>query len=195
MMGRRTPGAIWYDVIVLLPCYFHLVAISIVVMVYRATTLRGLANSQMVVGAVMIVFGVACIISAQHWSSYVGLGVWVGLWVSLIWRLLPHVVRTNVNDRFSIVLIKHNLQSLFSLLSFDLPVISFDKVTLNLPKLLISVPPGIRNRRERHVGTFETLEFRFHVKKVIIFGAAGLYSLNLTFCCVIFALKWSEFEP
>ena len=98
-------------------------------------------------------------------------------------------MRTNVNDRFSIVLIKHNLQSLFSLLSFDLPVISFDKVTLNLPKLLISVPPGIRNRRERHVGTFETLEFRFHVKKVIIFGAAGLYSLNLTFCCVIFALK------
>ena len=61
-------------------------------------------------------------------------------------------MRTNVNDRFSIVLIKHNLQSLFSLLSFDLPVISFDKVTLNLPKLLISVPAGIRNRRERHVG-------------------------------------------
>ena len=82
-------------------------------MVYRAATLRGLANSQMVVGAVMIVFGVACIISAQHWSSYVGFGVWVGLWVSLVSVLLPHAVRTNVNDRFSIVLIKHNLQSLF----------------------------------------------------------------------------------
>ena len=194
MMGRRTPGAIWYDVIILLPCYFHLVAISIVVMVYRATTLRGLANSQMVVGAIMIVFGVACIISAQHWSSYVGFGVWVGLWVSLICCFrMPCVQMWMTVSRlywYSII-----CSLCFSLLSFDLPVISFDKVTLNLPKLLISVPPGIRNRRERQVGTFETLEFRFHVKEVIIFGAAGLYSLNLTFCCVIFALKWSEFEP
>ena len=76
---------IWYDVIILLPCHFHLVAISIVVMVYRATSLRGLAIAQMVIGALMTVFGVACIFFAQHWSSYpAGTGVWVGLWVSLL---------------------------------------------------------------------------------------------------------------
>ena len=39
-------------------------------MVYRATTLRGLANSQMVVGAVMIVFGVACIISTLEFLRW-----------------------------------------------------------------------------------------------------------------------------
>ncbi|XP_066022977.1 uncharacterized protein [Pocillopora verrucosa] len=51
-------------------------------MVYRATSLRGLAIAQMVIGALMTVFGVACIFFAQHWSSYpAGTGVWVGLWV------------------------------------------------------------------------------------------------------------------
>ncbi|KAL9961611.1 hypothetical protein ACROYT_G030583 [Oculina patagonica] len=50
-------------------------------MAYRASTLRGLAVAQMVFGALMIVFGVACIFSAYHWSSHVGFGVWVGCWV------------------------------------------------------------------------------------------------------------------
>ena len=51
-------------------------------MAYRAFTLRGLAVAQMVLGTLMIVFGLACIFAAHHWSSYVAFGVWVGSWVS-----------------------------------------------------------------------------------------------------------------
>ena len=53
-----------------------------VIMAYRASTLRGLAVAQMVFGALMIIFGLACIFAAHHWSSYVAFGVWVGSWVS-----------------------------------------------------------------------------------------------------------------
>ena len=50
-------------------------------MVYRAPVLRGLAVTQMVFGALMIVFGAACILSVDHWSSYVSFGIWIGIWV------------------------------------------------------------------------------------------------------------------
>lgn len=51
-------------------------------MAYRASVLRGLAVAQMVFGALMIVFGMASIFAVHHWSSYVGYGIWVGIWVS-----------------------------------------------------------------------------------------------------------------
>jgi len=51
-------------------------------MAYRASALRGLAVAQMVFGALMIVFGAASIFAVNHWSSYVGYGIWVGIWVS-----------------------------------------------------------------------------------------------------------------
>jgi len=59
-----------------------LVAILFAVMVYRASALRGLAIAQMVFGSLMIVFGIACVVSVDNWSSYVGFGFWVGIWVS-----------------------------------------------------------------------------------------------------------------
>ena len=52
-------------------------------MAYRASALRGLALAQMVFGALMIVFGVGSILAVDHWTSYVGFGIWVGIWVSL----------------------------------------------------------------------------------------------------------------
>ena len=52
-------------------------------MAYRASALRSLALAQMVFGALMIVFGVGSIFTVNHWSSYVGFGIWVGIWVSL----------------------------------------------------------------------------------------------------------------
>ena len=57
-------------------------------MAYRAPILRGLAVAQMVFGALMIVFGLACIFAAYHWTSHVGFGVWVGIWVSKRTRML-----------------------------------------------------------------------------------------------------------
>ena len=51
-------------------------------MAYRASVLRGLAVAQMVFGVLMIVFGIASIFAVDHWSSYVGYGIWVGIWVS-----------------------------------------------------------------------------------------------------------------
>ena len=57
-------------------------------MAYRASTLRGLAVAQMVFGALMIVFGLACIFAAHHWSSRVAFGVWVGSWVRKRTRVL-----------------------------------------------------------------------------------------------------------
>ena len=51
-------------------------------MVYRAPTLRGLAIAQLVFGALMIVFGAASVFAVDYWSSYVGFGIWVGIWVS-----------------------------------------------------------------------------------------------------------------
>ena len=52
------------------------------IMVYRTPTLRGLAVAQMVFGALMIVFGVASIFVVDYWISYLGFGIWVGIWVS-----------------------------------------------------------------------------------------------------------------
>ena len=61
---------------------FLIDAILLATMVYRASALRGLAIAQMVFGALMVVFGVACIFSVDNWTSYVGFGIWVGVWVS-----------------------------------------------------------------------------------------------------------------
>ncbi|XP_074606830.1 uncharacterized protein LOC141859843 [Acropora palmata] len=47
---------------------------------YRANVLRGLAITQMVFGGLMFLFGIASAISVHHWSSYVGFGIWVGIW-------------------------------------------------------------------------------------------------------------------
>ena len=58
-------------------------SILCVIMAYRGSALRGLAVAQMVFGALMIVFGVASIFAVDHWSSYAGFGIWVGIWVSL----------------------------------------------------------------------------------------------------------------
>ncbi|XP_067046486.1 uncharacterized protein [Acropora muricata] len=49
-------------------------------MAYRASVLRGLALTQMVFGGLMFLLGVASAIFVQHWSSYVGFGIWVGFW-------------------------------------------------------------------------------------------------------------------
>ena len=57
-------------------------------MAYRASSLRGLAVAQMVFGALMVVFGLACIFAAHHWTSSVGFGVWVGIWVRKRTRVL-----------------------------------------------------------------------------------------------------------
>ena len=51
-------------------------------MVYRANILRRLAITQMVFGVLMFVFGIASIFAAEHWTSYIAFGVWVGVWVS-----------------------------------------------------------------------------------------------------------------
>ena len=51
-------------------------------MAYRASSLRGLAIAQVVFGALMFVFGVASIAAVDRWISYVGFGIWVGIWVS-----------------------------------------------------------------------------------------------------------------
>ena len=59
------------------------VAILFVIMAYRAAALRGLAVAQMVFGALMVAFGVASVFAVDHWSSYVGFGIWVGVWVSI----------------------------------------------------------------------------------------------------------------
>ncbi|XP_078383169.1 uncharacterized protein LOC144665745 isoform X2 [Oculina patagonica] len=59
-------------------------------MAYRASSLRGLAVAQMVFGALMIVFGVASVFAVGHWSSYVGFGIWVGIWV-LISGILGYI--------------------------------------------------------------------------------------------------------
>ena len=58
------------------------VANLVTVMVYRATILRRLAITQMVFGVLMFVFGITSIFVAEHWTSYIAFGVWVGVWVS-----------------------------------------------------------------------------------------------------------------
>ena len=58
------------------------VAILIAVMVYRASALQRLAIAQIVFGPLMIVFNVASIFAVRHWSSYIGFGIWIGIWVS-----------------------------------------------------------------------------------------------------------------
>jgi len=45
-----------------------------------------LAITQMVIGALVIIFGILCIITVRHWTSYVGFGVWTGIWVSFFVR-------------------------------------------------------------------------------------------------------------
>ncbi|XP_078383172.1 uncharacterized protein LOC144665748 [Oculina patagonica] len=59
-------------------------------MVYRASSLRGLAVAQMIFGALMIIFGIASVAAVHHWSSYVGFGIWVGIWV-LITGILGYI--------------------------------------------------------------------------------------------------------
>ena len=73
---------------VILFIHFLVVAIFQAVMVYRASTLRGLAITQMVFAALMITFGAACIFSVDHWSSKVGFGIWVGSWVCMTIMLI-----------------------------------------------------------------------------------------------------------
>ena len=51
-------------------------------MAYHARSLRGLAITQMVIGALMIVLAIASIFAVHHWSSRVGFGIWIGIWVS-----------------------------------------------------------------------------------------------------------------
>ena len=53
-------------------------------MAYRASVLRGLAITQMVFGGLMFLLGVTSAIFVRHWSSYVGFGIWVGVWVSFV---------------------------------------------------------------------------------------------------------------
>ena len=52
-------------------------------MAYKASCIRGLAITQMILGALMVVFAVACIFAVHHWSSYVGFGIWIGIWVGI----------------------------------------------------------------------------------------------------------------
>ncbi|XP_074606694.1 uncharacterized protein LOC141859734 [Acropora palmata] len=49
-------------------------------MASRSNVLRGLALTQMVFGGIMFLLGVASAIFVRHWSSYVGFGIWVGVW-------------------------------------------------------------------------------------------------------------------
>lgn len=51
-------------------------------MAYRAKGLRTLGIIQMVIGALMGIFGIASLGAVHHWSSYVACGLWVGVWVS-----------------------------------------------------------------------------------------------------------------
>ena len=65
-------------------------------MTYRASVLRGLALTQMVFGGLMFLLGVASAIFVRHWSSYVGFGIWVGVWVSFViglaWTILEPLI-------------------------------------------------------------------------------------------------------
>ena len=51
-------------------------------MVYRASSLRGVAIAQMVFGALMLVFGIASIAAVDRWISHIAFGIWVGIWVN-----------------------------------------------------------------------------------------------------------------
>ena len=51
-------------------------------MVYRASALRVLGFTHIVIGSLMMVFGIVCIAIVRHWTSFVGFGIWVGIWVS-----------------------------------------------------------------------------------------------------------------
>ena len=62
---------------------FQIIAILFVAMAYRASNLRGLGIAHMVFGALMIIFGIASIIAVDGWSSRIGFGIWVGIWVSV----------------------------------------------------------------------------------------------------------------
>ena len=53
-------------------------------MVYRASALRGLAIAQMVFGCLMFIFGIGCLVAVNNWTSYVGFGIWFGIWVRFI---------------------------------------------------------------------------------------------------------------
>lgn len=50
-------------------------------MVYRASALRVLGFTHIVIGSLMMVFGIVCIAIVRHWTSSVGFGIWVGIWV------------------------------------------------------------------------------------------------------------------
>ncbi|XP_048590605.1 uncharacterized protein LOC116619500 [Nematostella vectensis] len=53
-------------------------------MAYRAQGIRNLGIFQMVIGALMVVFGIASVAAAQqHWTTFVGFGIWVGIWVTI----------------------------------------------------------------------------------------------------------------
>ena len=38
----------------------------------RASSLRVLAITQMVIGALVIIFGILCVLTVRHWTSYIG---------------------------------------------------------------------------------------------------------------------------
>ena len=69
-------------------------------MVYRATILRRLAITQMVFGAVMFVFGITSIFVAEHWTSFIAFGAWVGVWVSFdqLVRIIETLTNRDGND-------------------------------------------------------------------------------------------------
>ena len=69
-------------------------------MVYRGTILRRLAITQMVFGAVMFVFGITSIFVAEHWTSFIAFGVWVGVWVSFdqLVRIIETLTNRDGND-------------------------------------------------------------------------------------------------
>ncbi|XP_048590607.1 uncharacterized protein LOC116619501 [Nematostella vectensis] len=51
-------------------------------MAYRAQGIRKLGIFQMVIGALMVVFGIASVaVVHRQWTSAVGFGIWIGVWV------------------------------------------------------------------------------------------------------------------
>ena len=54
----------------------------------------------MVFGAVMFVFGITSIFVAEHWTSFIAFGVWVGVWVSFdqLVRIIETLTNLDGND-------------------------------------------------------------------------------------------------
>ena len=54
----------------------------------------------MVFGAVMFVFGITSIFVAEHWTSFIAFGAWVGVWVSFdqLVRIIETLTNRDGND-------------------------------------------------------------------------------------------------